>query len=82
MAICAGTAVLAYALYSIEAKILLPGREMASMPFVVYGILNYLRMAEVEGAGSSPVEIALHSLPTQICGLGWVIAVMWSLGLW
>ena len=30
---------------------LLPGREMASMPFVAYGILNYLRMVYVEGAG-------------------------------
>ena len=48
MAICAGVAILSYALYSIEAKVLLPGREMASMPFVAYGILNYLRMADVE----------------------------------
>jgi 4-hydroxybenzoate polyprenyltransferase len=82
ISICAGTAILSYALYSIEAKVLLQGREMASMPFVVFGILNYLRMADVEGTGGSPVEIAFHSLPTQICGLGWLIAVTWSLGLW
>jgi 4-hydroxybenzoate polyprenyltransferase len=82
MIICAGTAILSYALYSIEAKILLPGREMASMPFVVYGILNYLRMVDVKNVGGNPVEVALRSIPTQICGLGWIIAVTWSLGLW
>ena len=58
MSICAGVAMLAYALYCIEAKVLLPGREMASMPFVAYGILNYLRMVDVEGAGGSPVDVA------------------------
>ena len=82
MVICAGVAILSYALYCIEAGILLPHREMASMPFVVFGILNYLRMADMENVGGSPVEVALHSLPTQICGLGWILAVTWSLGWW
>jgi hypothetical protein len=82
MVVCAGVAILSYALYCIEAKILLPHREMASMPFVVFGILNYLRMADMENIGGSPVEVALHSLPTQICGLGWILAVTWSLGWW
>lgn len=80
--ICAGVAVLSYALYCIEVKnIFLAGREMASMPFVAYGILDYLRMVYVEDAGGSPVEIAYHSRSTQICALGWVVAVVWSLGL-
>ena len=82
MAICAGVAILSYALYSIEAKVMLPGREMASMPFVAYGILNYLRMADVEDVGGSPVEIAYRSPTTQICALGWLVAVTWSMGLW
>lgn len=82
--ICAGVALLSYALYCIEVKkdVLLPGREMASMPFVAYGILNYLRLVYVEGAGASPVDIAYHSLTTQICAAGWIVAVTWSLGLW
>jgi 4-hydroxybenzoate polyprenyltransferase len=82
MVICAGVAMVSYALYSIESKVLLPGREMASMPFVAFGILNYLRMADVEGAGGSPVDIAYHSLSTQICVVGWIVAVTWSMGLW
>ena len=81
--ICAGVALLAYALYCIEVKqVLLPGRELASMPFVAYGILNYLRLVYVEGAGGSPVEIAYHSLSTQICAVGWLASVTWSLGMW
>jgi 4-hydroxybenzoate polyprenyltransferase len=83
LSICAGVALLAYALYCIEMlKPMHPGREMASMPFVAYGILNYLRMVHVDGAGGSPVEIAYRSIPTQICGLGWLIAVTWSMGIW
>jgi 4-hydroxybenzoate polyprenyltransferase len=83
VSICAGVAILAYALYCIEVKaVLLPGREMASLPFVAYGILNYLRLVHVEGAGGSPVETAYHSLSMQACALGWIVAVTWSLGLW
>ena len=83
VSICAGVAILAYALYCIEAKaVLKPGREMASLPFVAYGILNYLRMVHVEGVGGSPVNVAYHSWSMQICAFGWLIAVTWSLGLW
>jgi len=82
MVLCAGIAVLSYALYSIEGKILLPGREMASIPFVVYGILEYLRMADVENAGGSPVEVAYRSWKIQICAVGWAVAATWGLGLW
>jgi len=83
MSICAGVAILAYALYCIEAKgILMPGREMASLPFVAYGILNYLRMVHVEGIGGSPVDVAYHSKSMQICAVGWLLAATWSLGLW
>jgi len=87
MSICAGVAILAYALYCIEAKggvkpILQPGREMASLPLVAYGILDYLRMVHVEGVGASPVDVAYHSLSMQVCAAGWIIAVTWSLGLW
>jgi 4-hydroxybenzoate polyprenyltransferase len=81
--ICAGVALLSYALYCIEVKgVLKDGREMASIPFVTYGILDYLRMVYVEGAGGSPVNVAYHSLTTQICAVGWIAAVTWSMGLW
>jgi 4-hydroxybenzoate polyprenyltransferase len=83
MCICAGVAILAYSLYCIEVKgILQPGREMASVPFVAYGVLNYLRLVYVEGIGASPVDVACRSLSTQICAVGWLAAVTWSLGVW
>jgi len=80
--ICAGVALLAYALYSIESDVLRDGREMASMPFVAYGILNYLRLVNTENAGDSPVEVAYSSRSSQLCALGWIVAVTWSLGIW
>jgi 4-hydroxybenzoate polyprenyltransferase len=89
VSICAGVALLAYALYCIEAKtvmeakaVLRPGREMASLPFVAYGILSYLRMVAVEGAGGSPVDVAYRSPTMQFCVIGWLAAVTWSLGIW
>jgi 4-hydroxybenzoate polyprenyltransferase len=93
MTICAGVAVLAYALYCIEAKpsvapkeaaksVFLPGRELASLPFVAYGVLDYLRMVYVEGIGGSPVDIAYRSRGMQACAVGWIVAVTWSLGMW
>lgn len=82
MAITAGVAVLSYAIYCIESDVLLAGREMASMPFVAYGVLNYLRLANTDEAGGSPVEIAYTSRASQICAVGWVFSVIWSLGMW
>jgi 4-hydroxybenzoate polyprenyltransferase len=82
MVICAGVAMVSYALYCIDAKVLLESRKMASMPFVAYGILNYLRIVDVVGIGGSPVDIAYRSRVTQICCLGWLVAVTWSMGLW
>jgi len=80
--ICAGVTLLGYALYGIESAMFVEGREMASMPFVAYGIMNYLRISNVENAGGSPVEIAYTSRSSQICAIGWIIAVLWSLGVW
>jgi 4-hydroxybenzoate polyprenyltransferase len=81
--ICAGVALLAYALYTIDGEVLRKGREMASMPFVAYGIFNYLRLANVaDNGGSSPVDVVYHSRSSQICALGWIVAVTWSLGMW
>ncbi len=82
MMICAGVALLSYALYSMDSAVFAKGREMASMPFVAFGILNYLRLADTGNAGDSPVDIAFSSRSSQICALGWVLAILWSLKLW
>jgi 4-hydroxybenzoate polyprenyltransferase len=77
---CAVTLV-TYALYSIEAGVFLPGRELAGMPFVAFALLYYLSLAYREGEGASPVALALRSLPLQACALAWSAATAWSLGL-
>ena len=42
------------------------GTRMASMPFVAYGILNYLRLASTKNVGGSPVATAYSSFSTQL----------------
>jgi 4-hydroxybenzoate polyprenyltransferase len=81
MALCAGVSLLAYALYCIEARVMIQGRELAGMPFVAFGILDYLRRAFVEGAGAFPVEELLGSRRILLAGLAYLLATAWSLGL-
>ena len=82
LGITAGIALLTYALYSQESPAFVHGRELAGLPFVAFGILDYLREAMGKGVGGSPVELAYRSRPLQFAVLGWVIATAWSLGLW
>ena len=49
-----------------------------ALPFVVFGVLDYLRMSHVHRAGGSPVEMLL-SRRTLLLGLGWFSATLWSL---
>lgn len=80
MGITAGIAMVSYALYSIEARVFIDGRELASLPFVAYAILNYLRLAHTEGKGASPVEMATQEPSFMLASLGWAVATAWSLG--
>lgn len=81
MAICAGIAICAYALYCHESQLLLRGRHLVTLPFVAYGVLDYLRLALTTEDSGSPVDVALRSRSSQLCALGWCAAVAWSLGL-
>lgn len=81
MAIVAGVTLFSYALYSIETPLLVKGREFASLPFVVFGVLEYLRLAQVRGEGESPVDLLLHSPRLIAAGAGWMLASLWSVGL-
>lgn len=81
MGISAALTLTAYGLYTIEAEVLLPGREFASLLFVAYGLFEYLRLAHVEGQGGSPVDTLLASPRMWGTGLGWTVSSLWSLGL-
>ena len=81
MGISAGIALLSYSLYSQEAKVFIPGRELAGVPFIAFGLLHYLRLAHLNLVAVSPVEMAWGSRTLQVCALGWLLATAWSLGV-
>jgi len=81
MAITGSMAVVGYALYSLESTVLIPQRKFASLPFVLFGILDYLRLAHVQKRGGSPVDLLLSSPAMLGTGLGWLLAVIWSVRL-
>lgn len=72
----AGLTMTAYALYCLDGAILAPGFEFASLPFVVFGVLEYLRMVQTRDAGGSPVDLLASSPALLVCGAGWVVAVL------
>lgn len=81
MGIMTATTLISYALYCMEAEVLVPGREFASLPFVVFGVLEYLRLVHVRDDGGSPVETLLSSPKLILCGIGWTAASIWSVRL-
>lgn len=79
MGIMSGVTLISYALYCLEAEVLLEGREFATMPFVLFGVLEYLRIAHVsEGETGSPVDLLLSSPKILLTGVGWAAATLWS----
>jgi len=80
MAITATLALMAYAIFCMESSVLVDGRQFASLPFVAFGVLEYLRRVRIAGDGGSPVDLLLGSRALQACGVGWVLATVWSLG--
>ncbi len=80
MAITATLALMAYASFCMESPVLVEGRQFASLPFVAFGVLEYLRRVRIAGDGGSPVDLLLGSRALQACGIGWMLATIWSLG--
>ncbi len=80
LTIAAGLTIMAYALYCMDAPVLVPGREFLTLPFVVFGVLEYLRMVHVHAAGAAPVNVLLSSRSLLVCGASWVLATIYSVG--
>ncbi len=79
--VSASMTIVAYALYCMEAPVLLSGREFASLPFVLFGVLDYLRVSMLSDRGGSPVELIWSSPALAVCAAGWVVTTLWSVGL-
>lgn len=78
MGVTTAMTLIAYALYCLEAEVLVPGREFATLPFVIFGVFEYLRLAHVHDEGGSPTDLLLSDPVMFLCGLGWVLATWWS----
>jgi 4-hydroxybenzoate polyprenyltransferase len=79
--ISASMTIVGYALYCMEARVLVPGREFATLPFVLFGVLDYLRVSMLSDRGGAPLELILSSPALLGCGLGWAVSALWSVGL-
>ena len=79
LAVSAGLTITAYALYCMDAAVLAPGREFASLPFVVLGVMECLRMVHAEDSGGSPVDMLLSSPVLLACSLAWGAAILLSI---
>lgn len=79
LTVSAGLTITAYALYCIDAAILAPGLEFGSLAFVVFGVLEYLRIVQTRDAGGSPVDLLASSRALMACGTGWVLVILLGL---
>ena len=76
MAICAGSALITYALYTrADETIARVGSRgmLITIPFVVYGIFRYLFLIHKRKAGGDPVQILLRDRPTLLNLALWII---------
>ncbi|MGI9034989.1 MAG: decaprenyl-phosphate phosphoribosyltransferase [Pyrinomonadaceae bacterium] len=78
MNICAGAAILTYALYTradeTVARVGSPAM-LLTIPFVVYGVFRYLFLIHQRQAGGDPVQILFHDRPTLLNLLLWILSV-------
>jgi len=78
MAICAGAAVITYALYTrADETVLRVGSRgmLITIPFVVYGVFRYLFLIHKRQAGGDPVQILFRDRPTLLNLLLWIATV-------
>ena len=91
MNICAGAAVITYALYTrADETVARVGSTamLITIPFVVYGVFRYLFLIHKRRAGGDPVQILFHDRPTLLNLLLWIATVglviylprLWHLG--
>ena len=81
LSLSAGMTVIAYALYCMDGQGLLGGREFWSVPFAVFGVMEYLRLVYRNDSGDSPVDVLLSSPSLIVCGAGWLLAASLSVRL-
>jgi 4-hydroxybenzoate polyprenyltransferase len=77
MMMISGMTIISYSLYTFSAPNLPVNHTMMlTIPFVLYGILRYMYLVEVEGTGNAPDEVLLLDRPLQIAIILWGITVL------
>ncbi|NMB60387.1 MAG: decaprenyl-phosphate phosphoribosyltransferase [Chloroflexi bacterium] len=72
-----GMTIISYSLYTFSAPNLPSNHSMMlTIPFVLYGILRYMYIVQVEGTGNAPDEVLLIDRPLQFAILFWGISVL------
>lgn len=72
-----GMTIISYSLYTFSAPNLPANHSMMlTIPFVLYGILRYMYIVQVEGTGNAPDEVLLVDRPLQLAILLWGISVL------
>ena len=77
MNICAGAAVLTYALYTkADETVARVGSNwmLVTIPFVVYGVFRYLFLIHRRRVGGDPVQILFKDKPTLLNLVLWITA--------
>ena len=77
MNICAGAAVLTYALYTrADETVQRVGSHamLLTIPFVVYGVFRYLFLIHKKKAGGDPVQILFRDRPTLLNLILWIVS--------
>lgn len=77
MNICAGAAVITYALYTrADETVARVGSSgmLLTIPFVVYGVFRYLFLIHKRQEGGDPVHILFHDRPTLLNLLLWIVS--------
>ena len=49
---------------------------VATLPFVVYGVLRYLHLVHVRGEGDNPTEVLWRDRPIQISIVLWLVVFL------
>jgi 4-hydroxybenzoate polyprenyltransferase len=78
MTICAGAAVVCYALYTMADDTISRFQTrnlLVTLPFVIYGIFRYLFLIHKRKQGGDPVQLLFRDKPTLLNLLLWIITV-------
>jgi 4-hydroxybenzoate polyprenyltransferase len=82
MTASAGASIVTYAMYTLapETVARVGSRQMVlTLPMVIYGCLRYLFLAQSDRATDDPALLLVSDRGMQICGVVWLIVVMYAL---